>query len=65
MAEPHGLRKSTHPTKFNNHVTVHRLSVSLHHRETNVQSHTFYLQSWPKGLGTPPLFHLVLYGICS
>ena len=23
------------------------------------------LQSWPKGFGTPPLFHVFLYGICS
>ena len=23
------------------------------------------LQSWPKGFGTPPLFHVLLYGICS
>ena len=23
------------------------------------------LQSWPKGFGTPSLFHVFLYGICS
>ena len=42
------VRKFTHPRKFGNHVTVHRLParcppVRLHQRETNVQSHTFYL----------------------
>ena len=24
-----------------------------------------YLQSWPKGFGTPPLFHVYFYGIYS
>ena len=40
------VSKSTHPRKFGNHVTVHRpparpLPVRLHHRHTNVYSHTF------------------------
>ena len=36
------VSKSTHPRKFGNHVTVRRpLPVRPHHRETNVQSHTF------------------------
>ena len=31
------LSKSTHPKKFGNQVTVHRPSVRLHHRHTNVK----------------------------
>ena len=34
------VSKSTHPRKFGNHVTD-RPTVRPHHRETNVQSHTF------------------------
>ena len=35
------LRKSTHPRKFRNHVTVRRTTVRPHHRQTNVYFHTF------------------------
>ena len=29
------------------------------------EKHVLKLPFWPKRLGTPPLFHLFLYGICS
>ena len=43
IAELHAheaLSKSTHPRKFGYHVTVHRTTVRLHHRYTNVYSGT-------------------------
>ena len=41
------VSNSTHPRKFGSHVTVHRPPsrppMCLHHRKTNIQSHTFWL----------------------